>query len=190
MASPKYAGILEYGPTWSGAYLLRRGLFMPWELPELLDADVVREGWPRLQTLARLEECAAGQCSDRARVSALEMSWYMRNQLLRDTDWASMAHSLEVRVPFLDVELLRAASSRLRNGHPPGKGDLAASAGSRLPASVSERRKTGFLTPVGDWIRESIAGKRFAGRGMRGWARYVYERQWEKGSLPLGRKAA
>ena len=36
----------------------------------------------------------------------LESSLYMRNQLLRDTDWASMAHSLEVRVPLVDVELL------------------------------------------------------------------------------------
>ena len=36
----------------------------------------------------------------------LESSLYMRNQLLRDTDWASMAHSLEVRVPLVDSKLL------------------------------------------------------------------------------------
>jgi asparagine synthase (glutamine-hydrolysing) len=35
--SPKYAGLLEYGGSYAGAYLLRRGLFMPWELPEVMD---------------------------------------------------------------------------------------------------------------------------------------------------------
>ena len=41
------------------------------------------------------------------KVAVLESSLYMRNQLLRDTDWASMAHSLEVRVPLVDAELLK-----------------------------------------------------------------------------------
>jgi len=35
------------------------------------------------------------------------MVWYMRQQLLRDADWADMAHSLEIRVPLVDLELLR-----------------------------------------------------------------------------------
>ena len=42
--SPKYAGILEYGGTYGGAYFLRRGMYMPWELPEILDVDLVCEG--------------------------------------------------------------------------------------------------------------------------------------------------
>jgi asparagine synthase (glutamine-hydrolysing) len=56
MTSPKYAGLFEYGGSYSGAYLLRRGMFMPWELPELLDGDMVREGWRELQTVLRLDE--------------------------------------------------------------------------------------------------------------------------------------
>ena len=56
--SPKYAGLLEYGGHYGGAYLLRRGMFMPWELPEILDADLARQGWSELQTLARLAETA------------------------------------------------------------------------------------------------------------------------------------
>ncbi len=35
--SPKYAGLLEYGGTYGGAYLLRCGLYMPWELSDLMD---------------------------------------------------------------------------------------------------------------------------------------------------------
>src|SRR5437667_10374623 len=43
--SPKVAGLFEYGGSYAGAYLLRRGLFMPWELPEVRDCDLAREGW-------------------------------------------------------------------------------------------------------------------------------------------------
>jgi asparagine synthase (glutamine-hydrolysing) len=98
MTSPKYAGLLEYGGSFSGAYLLRRGMYMPWELPKLLDGDLLKEGWQELQTLLRLDETINGLRSDHLRVSALETCWYMRNQLLRDADWASMAHLIEMRL--------------------------------------------------------------------------------------------
>ena len=102
LTSPKYAGLLEYGGSYGGAYLLRRGMYMPWELPELLEGEMVREGWSALQTLARLEETVRGIANSFLKVSALETCWYMRNQLLRDADWAGMAHSLEIRVPLVD----------------------------------------------------------------------------------------
>src|SRR5260221_12582560 len=83
---------------------------MPWELPGWLDVDLVREGWDELGTLARLDETTGRIGSSFQQVSALELSWYMQNQLLRDTDWAGMAHSVEIRVPFVDVELFRAVA--------------------------------------------------------------------------------
>ena len=77
--SPKYAGLLEYGGSYAGAYLLRRGLFMPWELPEVMDPDMARAGWQALQPLVRLEETIPHPSEDFLTVSALEMVWYMRN---------------------------------------------------------------------------------------------------------------
>ena len=44
VTSPKYAGVLEYGTSYGGAYLLRRSLFMPWELDPMLDRATVAEG--------------------------------------------------------------------------------------------------------------------------------------------------
>ena len=41
---PKAAGMLEYAGSWTGAYLLRRGLFLPHELPALIGAELAREG--------------------------------------------------------------------------------------------------------------------------------------------------
>ena len=170
--SPKYAGLLEYGGSFSGAYLLRRGMFMPWELPEFLDADLVRAGLDELQTIARLDETVAGLSSPRAKVSALEMTWYMRNQLLRDSDWAGMAHSLEIRVPLVDLELLRAVAPMLAK-NPPSKRDMADAPTQKLPPEILNRPKTGFQTPVREWM---LAGKNQAERGLRGWAKHVFNR--------------
>src|SRR6185369_1805199 len=127
VTSPKYAGLLEYGGSLGGAYLLRRGLYMPWELPRVMDPDMARTGWRDLQMLARLDDAPShihGTMQERLAVSALEMSWYMRNQLLNDADWAGMAHSLEIRVPFVDVTLFGAAAPFLVTAHHPSKQDL------------------------------------------------------------------
>ncbi len=168
--SPKYAGLLEYGGTWGGAYLLRRGLFMPWELPDLLDGDLVREGWAELQTLSRLNQAVLGICNSKSRVSAMEMEWYMRSQLLRDTDWASMAHSLEVRVPFVDLELLRAVIRRSGYDRSPNKQEMASTPARPLPDAILNRPKTGFVVPVQEWF----GNEQNKFRGLRGWAMKVY----------------
>lgn len=173
MTSPKYAGLLEYGSSYGGAYLLRRGMFMPWELPGLLDADLVREGWWELQCLSRLEQTTAGLRTPYFKVAALEMSWYMRHQLLRDTDWASMNHSIEVRTPLVDVELLRNLAPLFVSGPPPTKRDMALTPSSPLPASVLNRPKTGFTVPVRQWLLDDD-GDFHSERGLRGWTRLIY----------------
>jgi asparagine synthase (glutamine-hydrolysing) len=154
---PKAAGILQYGSSWAGAYLLRRSVYMPWELDELLEPALLEEGLRRLAPLSRIAaELQAGRpLGDFDRVAALETSLYMRNQLLRDADWAGMAHSIEIRVPYVDPFFLAAL--------PPG--DVLAAVNAKeavadipvppLPAASRGRAKTGFVTPVGRWIRET-----------------------------------
>ena len=70
-------------------------------------ADLAREGLKRLDPINHIAcTLTPDPVQPFARVATLEASLYMRNQLLRDTDWASMAHSLEVRVPLVDAVLL------------------------------------------------------------------------------------
>ena len=175
-ASPKYAGLIEYGTSYGRAYLLRRGLFMPWELPQVLDPDMAREGWRALQQVKALEAATEGIDTPRLRVTALETAWYMRNQLLRDSDWAGMAHSLEIRVPLVDTVLFRRIAPMLAGRNPPGKRDLALTPAKPLPGDVLDRPKTGFLVPVREWNAGSDggAGSGADGRGLRGWARRIY----------------
>ena len=152
---PKVAALPKYGGSFASAYLLRRGIFMPWELSSVMDKNLVDEGLRRLQPIRHI--AAALKPMPRTnfgRVASLEASLYMRNQLLRDADWASMAHSLEVRVPLVDVQLLRAAAPAmiaLPNGA--GKRCLATSPSLALPLKTIDRPKTGFGTPVKDWLQ-------------------------------------
>lgn len=168
--SPKYAGLLELAGRTSGAYQLRRGLYMPWELKRLMDPNMAESGLRELATLPSLEERVRGIKRPRLRVMCLEASWYMRNQLLRDCDWAGMAHSLEIRVPLVDVQFFRTIACALACEHPPTKTVLARTPRKALPAAILSRAKTGFAVPVADWI---AGGTLRHARGLRGWARRV-----------------
>jgi asparagine synthase (glutamine-hydrolysing) len=151
---PKVAGLAEYGGSLPGAYLLKRGLFMPWELPRFLSEDLVREGLLRLSPVHRLASLLPpGGRAVYADVATLEACQYMRNQLLRDSDWASMAHSLEVRVPLVDHVLLRSLAPWVL-GTPElnAKALLAQSPARPLPPSIRTQRKTGFSTPIASWL--------------------------------------
>lgn len=89
-------------------------------------------------------------------VSQAELTLYMGNTLLRDTDVNSMAHSLEVRVPFLgrhvvdSVSALPGATRQPRGAAP--KHLLRKAITDLLPESVFTRPKTGFTLPFGEWM--------------------------------------
>jgi len=172
--SPKYAGLFNYGATWSGAYLLRRGLYMPWELPDVLDADMVREGLDTLKTMCMLERTVKKIKNEHLKVAALELNWYLRNQLLRDADWAGMAHSLEIRIPFVDFPLLQTIAGMAHDHHAPTKHNMAQTPSKPLPAEIFQRSKTGFTVPIRKWLLE-MSGVLCNERGLRGWAKIVYK---------------
>ena len=173
---PKLPGLFTHSTSLTTAYLLRRGLYLEDELDALLDESWINEGLERLATQSALattiETMRAAATSEHAQIAALESCWYMRNQLLRDTDWSSMAHGVEVRVPLVDFTLIESLGPAIASNSPPSKRDLAACA-ERIPATIYERAKTGFTTPVRQWIaaRESDRA-----RGLRGWAGKVHQR--------------
>jgi asparagine synthase (glutamine-hydrolysing) len=184
-ANPKAAGLLEYGGTYAGAYLLRRGLFMPWDLGQVLDRDIVEQGLRRLKPLRLIDaELHPRPRGAFARVATLESSLYMRNQLLRDTDWAGMAHSLEVRVPLVDSVLLAKLAPWAKYGRRrQGKRFLAAAPSRALPEAVISRAKTGFTTPIETWMASHIRARKSErqtaaaspGPWARDWSRIVSE---------------
>ena len=179
VCKPKYKSILEYGGACEGAYLLKRGLFMPWELADILGKDFAKEGLKRLE-LIRLYGDVVGKAGTDSfsRVAALEASFYLRNQLLRDTDWAGMAHSLEIRTPYVDTELLKAIAcpSNLSLVKKERKKVMAAALRSGLSEDVFRRPKTGFGVPVERWLETGNAQIQPKSHRSRRWAHAVYER--------------
>lgn len=189
---PKAAGVLTHSADIASAYILRRALYLRDELDQLLDERWLSEGLERLSSTKALTDSVSGLRSAgatcHAQVSVLKSCWYMRNQLLRDTDWSSMAHGLEVRVPFVDMKLLDRLGPAIASIAPPNKQDLACCA-PQLGQPVRDRPKTGFTTPVRHWID---ARQGTSGRGLRGWAGEVhkyfrtrYSTSEQEGSLPV-----
>lgn len=106
------------------------------------------------------DNCTAGNEVERS--IAFYIRTYLQDDILAKVDRASMLHSLEVRAPFLDVELVDflrrlPAEMKLRGGTT--KWILRKAAHSLLPASILTRRKQGFALPVGRWFAESKLGQ-------------------------------
>ena len=164
--SQKIASILEYGSTWKDAYVLRRALRMPWELGRDRATPAAMVPFPPALT-------------EHATVTWLESTLYMRNQLLRDSDWAGMAHSLEIRVPFVDTAVAQAVGKQARSGRPWTKQDLVTAART-LPPAVSDRKKTGFVIPIRTWAGHATGNDE---RGLRSWQASILRRQIRDGRL-------
>jgi asparagine synthase (glutamine-hydrolysing) len=89
-------------------------------------------------------------------VSWLELTGYMRDTLLRDSDVFSMANALELRVPFVDVEVARVAARIADSVKLRGRGSkplLVAAVADLLPREVWDRPKQGFTLPFAVWLR-------------------------------------
>lgn len=102
-----------------------------------------------------------------------EMATYTQNVLLRDTDQMSMAHSLEVRVPFFDHEVVEYALSISDKDKEPEypKKFLVDSLGQLLPREVVFRKKMGFVFPWVEWLRgplKGLASEKMEGLSRRG----------------------
>jgi asparagine synthase (glutamine-hydrolysing) len=179
--SPKYASLLEYGHSYSEAYFLRRALYMPWELRAAGGPDVFTAAFDEFST-ETLSDSPLTDLTPEAKVSVLEMTHYMRDQLLRDSDWAGMAWSLEIRVPFVDSVLLSELAPLLFTRRGVRKRDVLAAISHPMAETIANRRKTGFGVPIREWLMGSTGS---AERGLRGWARDVYARWCPAHGCPM-----
>src|SRR6185503_6402629 len=113
-----------------------------WELSRIFGPAKARDGLAALIEATGTPGAAASAATGHTQLVASELLWYMRNQLLRDTDWSSMAHSLEVRTPFVDYRLLEALAPLIVSAKPPTKRELFEPFKAMLPALVASRAKT------------------------------------------------
>ena len=112
------------------------------------------------------QETVVSQLPGLSQISVSEMATYMQHVLLRDTDQMSMAHALEVRVPFLDHELVEFVLGVPDIHKTPSlpKRLLVESLGDLLPGEIVHRKKMGFVFPWARWLRKDLAA--YAGERM------------------------
>ncbi len=130
----------------------RRDVYGPWLREVAATADPVahvERAWRQRDGLDPID-----------RLMAVDLDTYLSDDLLPKVDVTSMAHSLEVRAPFLDHELMEFAarlpvSHKLRGGEP--KWLLREAVRPWLPAGHLEREKLGFAVPIADWLRGELA---------------------------------
>lgn len=130
-----------------GAYLAVRGLFSPHRAARLLGVGVL----PLIGSEKRARSFTSSDYAE------MDVRFYLQNQLLRDTDVFGMAHSLEIRVPFLDhvlAEFVFALPESLKISGPFNKPLLVSAIGSDLGPESIARKKMGFAFPFDGWMRD------------------------------------
>lgn len=125
--------------------------------------DVLRSVWSlaeveRLTGLSPERSAPAGPGRLVDRLTQLELEGYVRNTLLRDADVYGMAHSVEIRTPFLDHVVLETALGYSQWARVlPSKRILKGMLAGRGLEHVLERKKSGFVLPYAEWLAGPLA---------------------------------
>ncbi len=161
----------DWAQTIEGAWWLRRSLHAPEDLSDVMGAEIAAEALENFDARRSVEAMSGALPKDYTlSLGQIESTTYMRNQLLRDGDWASMDHSVELRTPLVDSPLLSALAPVISQFPQfPGKRLLAEAPARPLPEDVILRRKTGFGIPTMEWLASRHPEGSW--KGMRSWAR-------------------
>ena len=147
--SPKikrFGDFLKHPPTFSSAYRSFRGIFSDREAFAIVK-QMLGESFIYHQQLDDNHD------TPEDRVSFLELSGYMRNQLLRDSDVMSMNWGLELRVPFVDKDLIEAVAVIPSNIRLASGKSLLTQSVPELPDWVINKPKKGFSFPFEKWMQ-------------------------------------
>ena len=138
-------------------YLPTRGIFSPSEISRIMKINtnyifnLINKLWEAYNSkyISSIDD----------KISSFELNMYMKNQLLRDTDVFSMTHSLEIRVPFLDkdlVDYVLRIKPKMKFHKRINKVILADAFRMQLPEEIIYRKKCGFTLPFKYWIMNNI----------------------------------
>lgn len=146
---------LNFSGNIFGTYWLKRGLFDFKETittlsykPTQNESEFLEMIRPKITLNKHDLKLAVGQ---------LESTVYLKNQLLRDSDWASMHHGVELRTPLVDAWLARSLGPYMTaiKSHG-GKNLLSHCPSNPIPEEIMNRKKTGFTIPLAYWIKDAF----------------------------------
>ncbi|MCB9644864.1 MAG: asparagine synthase (glutamine-hydrolyzing) [Myxococcales bacterium] len=157
--------LLGSSPTWLSSFLVQRrvfserqiGLLAPQLLSDKLFSGTLREGIVAKQ-FDQLGTLIKGKTLEDA-IALLELSTYMAQTLLRDSDIMGMHHSLEIRIPFLDTAFSDAVLSLEPEARQHARGikwRMVEAMGDWMPREIYDRPKMGFTLPFESWMRKEL----------------------------------
>ncbi|HJU44952.1 MAG TPA: asparagine synthase (glutamine-hydrolyzing) [Vicinamibacterales bacterium] len=165
--------LLTAPPTLESAYDVFRGIYTRAEA-RALTAHYVGGAASFDDMPAR----SRGTGASANRISELELTRYMRNQLLRDADAMSMASGVELRVPFIDARLFDAVSQLPAHQRVQAGKALLCRAVPEIPEWVANRPKRGFMLPFEQWFGADLAGAIGRLRPPQGVSTDTWYRKW------------
>lgn len=145
-------------PNDFSSYLPTRGMFTPTEVSKILNIEVDVIYKLIIKLFEKYNSSSINMIDDK--ISFFELNMYMKNQLLRDTDIFGMANSLEIRVPFLDkdlVDYVLKVKPKDKYHKNINKIILADAVKDILPNEIIDRPKMGFTLPFEYWFRKNIS---------------------------------
>ena len=156
----------------TGKYLFLRGQFIPYQIASHLNISE-EQVWSILDDEPECENI--NHLSPYNQSSWIELNLFMQNQLLRDVDVMSMAHGIEIRVPFLDKEVVDLAmqlSGKVKSAGQFPKQLLIDTFKDILPEPVWNRPKMGFGFPFKKWLANDEYVKTFIDPGSKEYKRF------------------
>jgi asparagine synthase (glutamine-hydrolysing) len=167
-------------PSFDNVYLLVRGVFSPRQIQDLLGIGQAElEAWG--PPLPPVDDARTGGML--GAFGRLEFTHYLQNQLLRDADVMSMAHSVETRMPYLDrrlVEYVMGLAPALKLDRDRPKPLLLEALGDALPREVWDRPKMGFTFPFDLWMRQRAEDLEAASASTKWLQRSAVETVWRE----------
>lgn len=156
----------NWSNTIEGAWWLSRSTMSPNTAKNIIGSNKIFDAFSPIEWVRE----NSGELSTDLTIALaqIESTMYLRNQLLKDSDWASMYHSVELRTPLVDLKLLKGLTPYIKTlKNFPKKQLLYLSlTEKKLPPEIINRKKTGFTIPINKWINEYT-------QSNIGWHRYV-----------------
>jgi asparagine synthase (glutamine-hydrolysing) len=170
----RFGSFVNSDQTVSQAYQAYRGIYTPEQAMALVKQ--IAPGAEGSFNVSNIGAYANNDLMDQ--ISVLEISRYMRNQLLRDSDVMSMAWGLELRVPFVDSTLFEKASHvppslRLRAGK-----QMLLDAIPEIPEWVANAPKRGFRFPFQRWMEDSWSDTLSVTNGLLDHGSHSWYQKW------------
>lgn len=172
----KYAGVLKYCHNTFDSFMLKRCVFTPEEIIELINSNIIDEKIDDFEVQRDNEINDNDFENEQLKIMYFELKYYLCSKLLRDCDWASMANSVEMRTPFVDWHFFNELIPILKSNIKISKKNMLDSFKDKIPFELYDRKKTGFAIPYKQYFKKISRKKNKYYDPIKDWSILNYEK--------------